>query len=37
MSEHHHQEHFLDRYWPVLLIAFGVACVAFLVSYYPTY
>jgi hypothetical protein len=27
----------IDRWWPLLLIAFGVACVTLLVVFHPTY
>lgn len=29
------RESWLDRYWPVLLILFGLIFVAFLVSFHP--
>lgn len=33
MEEHHNDEHLIDRYWPVALIAFGVACIFFVACY----
>jgi hypothetical protein len=35
MSSPHHSESFLDRYWQVLVILFGVAFVTLLVCFHP--
>ena len=31
------REPWIDRWWPLLLILFGVACVTLLVVFHPTY
>jgi len=36
MSESHEQEFWLDRWWPLLVILFGVLFVSILVSFKPT-
>jgi hypothetical protein len=32
----HHSEPWIDTWWPVLVIAFGIIFVTFLVSFKPT-
>jgi len=32
----HHSEPWIDTWWPVLVIAFGIVFVTFLVSFKPT-
>ena len=33
----HNTTHWLDHWWPLLLILFGIAFVAWLVSFHPAY
>jgi hypothetical protein len=36
MSEHHHEEaSWLDRWWPLLVIVFGVTFISTLVFFHP--
>lgn len=37
MSTTHNSTHWMDTWWPLLLILFGVIFVAFLVSFHPYY
>ena len=37
MSSHHETESWLDKWWPLLLILFGVSCVLFLALFHPSY
>jgi hypothetical protein len=30
---HHPKESWIDRFWPVLLVAFGISCILFLACY----
>lgn len=36
MSATHHKEFWLDTWWPLLVILFGVLFVSILVSFHPT-
>ena len=35
MSDSEHKEFWLDTWWPLLVIGFGVAFVSILVSFHP--
>lgn len=35
MSSSHESEPWIDRWWPALVIAFGLLFVTFLVSFHP--
>ncbi len=38
MSEHHHEEaSWLDRWWPLLVIVFGVTFISTLVFFHPQF
>jgi len=37
MSASHNSEPWIDTWWPLLLILFGIAFVTFLVSFHPSY
>lgn len=37
MSSEHESQLWIDTYWPVLVIAFGLIFVTFLVSFKPTW
>ena len=36
MSSSHHSEPWIDRWWPLLVITFGLIFVTFLISFKPT-
>jgi len=35
MSSPNHSGHWIDRWWPLFLILFGVTCVSILVTFKP--
>ena len=37
MSASHDSRHWLDTWWPLFLILFGVTFVSFLISFHPWY
>ena len=37
MSVSHNSSHWMDTWWPLFLILFGIAFVTFLVSFHPFY
>ena len=37
MSASHNSSHWMDTWWPLFLILFGIAFVTWLVSFHPFY